>query len=230
MRHILTLLVTMMALQGAPAHAQLALWDTVGGNFSVPVQTISERRFSGVIPQQKDFSCGSAALATLLTYHYERPITEEEALEAMYAVGEQEKIEREGFSLLDMKNYLATLGLRADGYRQSLDQLSSVGIPAIVLINYNGYLHFVVIKGVTDDDVLVGDPALGLRSMGREKFESMWNGILFVIRDDIDIAKSNFNQITEWAMIGQAPITAQATSLQDLSSFYLNLRTAPNYY
>src|SRR5690606_32244328 len=137
------------------------------------VKTLSERRFTQVVHQKYDYSCGSAAVATLLTYHYGNPVTEIDVLNAMYEHGDQEKIKREGFSLLDMKNYLNLIGYQAEGYKESLDKLTSVDIPAIALINRKGYLHFVVIKGVTKDKVSLGDPTLGVIMHDREDFEKM---------------------------------------------------------
>ena len=82
----------------------------VGGRFTVKVTSLKEARFKATTRQQFDFSCGSAALATLLTHHYARPVSEQTVFEAMYALGDQAKIRREGFSLLDMKNYLKAQG------------------------------------------------------------------------------------------------------------------------
>lgn len=232
LRAICVLSMMAAAFIAAPlqnAHAQMSLINGAY-HYHVPVTPMSERKFAGVVKQQYDFSCGSAALATLLTFHYNRPTTEMEALEAMYGVGNKEKIEKEGFSLLDMKKFLKSLTYQADGYQQELDKLRKVGVPAIALINYNGYMHFVVVKGVSSDSVLVGDPALGLRSIDREKFEAMWNGILFVVKDEIVTARSHFNQLSEWANVGQAPLSASTLHEQTLSSFTLNLKTTPNYY
>ena len=58
-----------------------------------------------------------------------------------------------------MKRYLAAHGFEADGFEQPLDKLDEARVPAIVLINENGYHHFVVVKGVQADRVLIGDPA-----------------------------------------------------------------------
>ncbi len=70
-------------------------------------------------------------------------------------------------------------------------------MPAIVLINYKGYQHFVVVKGMRDAMVLVGDPSLGSKLIPREEFESMWsNRILFVIRSHRD--KTAFNSSADW--------------------------------
>ena len=76
---ILTALVLALAASGTAGAAATAAELSMigfGGNFNVPVTSIREGRFQTVIRQEFDFSCGSAALASLLTYHYERPTTE----------------------------------------------------------------------------------------------------------------------------------------------------------
>ena len=90
-------------------------------------------------------------------------MTEQAVFEEMYARGDQDKIRKEGFSLLDMKRYLEARGFEANGYEAPLDKLVGAGIPAIVLINDNGYNHFVVIKGMRGERVLIGDPSGGTR-------------------------------------------------------------------
>ena len=133
-------------------------------SLSFPVHTLRElklqRAFRRTWHQQFDFSCGSAALATLLTFHYDAPIDETSVFKAMFAVGDQPQIRAKGFSLLDMKKFLESRGYKADGVRSSLDTLISVGVPAIALISDHGYRHFVVVKGADHDRVLLGDPAL----------------------------------------------------------------------
>lgn len=177
----------------------------IGGAYSVPATSIKEARFSAMVRQQYDFSCGSAALSTLLTYHYRFPVTEQTVFEEMFAQGEQEKIKQEGFSLLDMKRYLEAHGYEADGFEAPLDKLVSAAIPAIVLINDGGYNHFVVIKGIREQRVLIGDPSGGTRAMARAAFESIWvNQILFVISNRQDVA--GFNQASDWRVVVQAPI------------------------
>ena len=177
----------------------------IGGAFSVPATSIKEARYSAMIRQQFDFSCGSAALSTLLTYHYRFPVSEQIVFEEMFTQGDQEKIKQEGFSLLDMKRYLEAHGYEADGFEAPLEKLSSAGIPAIVLINDNGYNHFVVIKGMRDQRVLIGDPSGGTRAMTQKAFESIWvNQILFVISNRQDVA--GFNQASDWRVAVRAPM------------------------
>ena len=179
----------------------------IGGGSNVTTRTMQEARFAKVVRQQFDFSCGSAALATLLTFHYDRETREQDAFRAMYAAGDKEKIAAAGFSLLDMKTYLESIGYQADGYQASLDTLESAGVPAIALINYKGYRHFVVVKGIQDSEVLIGDPALGIKLMARGEFESLWeNGVLFIIKNQPDVGRQFFNQSTEWSLLARAPI------------------------
>jgi predicted double-glycine peptidase len=206
----------------AAAHAANPVIRSGGGTFSVKVTSMKEARFRKVIKQQYDFSCGSAALATLLTYHYESPVTEQDIFVKMYEAGDQEKIRKEGFSLLDMKQYLEERGFQANGYRASLDKLTEVGIPAIVLITTRGYRHFVVVKGVSEEEVLVGDPALGVRTYERKEFEELWNGILFVATSGVSVAKNYFNADEDWKVRHKAPF-GTALTRQGLATFTMLL-------
>lgn len=212
--------VSAAAFPALPARAGEAVLSSFGGTAMVPVQSLREGRFHSVVRQQHDFSCGSAALATLLTFHYGRPTSEEEAFRVMYAVGDQAAIQKFGFSLSDMQRFLATKGLKADGFRMELAKLAEVGVPAITLINYKEYNHFVVVKGVRETEVLVGDPALGLKTIPRAEFEAMWQGIMFVVRDEIAAARQAFNRDEEWAVRGKAPF-GTALSRQGLATTFL---------
>lgn len=206
-----TLLLVAAVLAASPAAAlagSVALPDGVGNTYSVPVTSVKEARFQTTLKQQYDYSCGSAALAALLTFHYQYQVSEQTVFQKMYNRGDQDKIRQVGFSLLDMKRFLEAIGYQADGIRGSLETLVDLGVPAIVLINDKGYRHFVVLKGVTADRVLIGDPATGTRSLRRDEFEPMWNGILFVIKDQTQVARRFFNQEEEWRLTSSAPVEA----------------------
>jgi predicted double-glycine peptidase len=175
------------------------------GGFSVRVTSLKEARFKTTVPQQYDFSCGSAAMATLLTYQYGVAVNEEQIFVRMFTFGNQAKIRKEGFSLLDMRRYLQSRGFEADGFELPLDKLAEEGVPAIVLLNDRGYRHFVVIKGLRNGRVLMGDPARGTRAMPRSRFEALWdNRVLFVIHNRRDIAR--FNLPRDWSTVPPAPL------------------------
>lgn len=229
LKAILTAMVLVLAAgspESAPRAAELSIVG-YGGNFNVPVVSIREARFQTIIRQQFDFSCGSAALASLLTFHYERPTTEHEVFVSMYEAGDQEKIQQQGFSLLDMKVYLARQGLTADGFQMTLDKVAEVGVPVITLINLGGYRHFVIVKGVRDGEVVVGDPAFGVRIYKVEVFEAIYSGVIFLIRNDAQLARTNFNNQRDWRVRQKAPFGTALTrdSLANftlLSTFMLN--------
>lgn len=189
-----------------------------GATPRIKVASMAERQFTAVVRQQYDFSCGSAALATLLTYHYDRPTSETDAFQAMWDVGDKERIRELGFSLLEMKNYLESIDLKADGFRLTLDRVQEIGVPGIALIDVRGYRHFVVIKGVTEQTVLIGDPSAGVHSMPRHTFEERWDGIVLFVRSEVNRGKSNFNRIEDWRLAPSSPFdrAADQESLQSL--------------
>ena len=102
MRRLLLSLV-LWAVGGAAWPQAAQFLSTGAGDLQVPVTSIRQARWAGTLLQQYDFSCGSAAVATLLTHHYGYPISEQAVFEEMYAGGDQPRIQKEGFSLLDMK-------------------------------------------------------------------------------------------------------------------------------
>lgn len=205
-RHLCMLGLWIAGLWMSAAFAGNINLSGIGGAFTVPAKSLAELRWDTIERQQYDYSCGSAAVATYLSYHYERPTNESEVFQAMYAVGNQEKIRREGFSMLDMKKYLDSRGYNSDGFRMNLDKLAGIGVPGIALINTNGYKHFVVVKGVEADRVVIGDPVLGTIVVDRPLFESIWNGIVLAAREDIETGKDYFNQARDWRLRTRAPI------------------------
>lgn len=176
------------------------------GNFEVEAKSLAEISWEGVVRQQYDFSCGSAALATLLTYHYDRPTTEADVFETMIRNGDREQIETFGFSMLDMKRYLDTHGLNADGFEIALDDFIRIGVPAITLVNTGGYKHFVVVKGMDAENVLVGDPAAGTVVVPKDIFEELWSNKVLGVRNDIEVARANFNNERDWRVRPPSPI------------------------
>ncbi|MFZ1991617.1 MAG: C39 family peptidase [Alphaproteobacteria bacterium] len=208
----------------------VAFWGYSAGDMDIKVKSLKEARFARVVKQQYDFSCGSAALATLLSYHYDQPVSETAVFRQMFAVGDQKHIERYGFSLLDMKRYLESHNYLADGFRISLSRLRELGVPAITLIQVKGYRHFVVVKGIDDSRVLLGDPARGVRSVNVKDFDAAWNGIAFIVRNNADVGKQHFNLKQDWDTLATTPYGV-ALARQSLASFTVNLKDSlPNSF
>jgi predicted double-glycine peptidase len=153
-----------------------------GGTIYKKVESMREARYRDLITQHTDFSCGAAALATILKYAYDRnDINEDVVLAGLFQVSEPSEVMRKGFSLLDIKNYVETLDMRGRGYRVTAKDLEKVKIPTIVLLDIKGYKHFVVFKKATQEKVYVADPALGNKIMDMDDFLAGWNGVLFAV-------------------------------------------------
>jgi len=167
--------ITAALTLGVSAAALSAFADT-------PVRSLREIRQANVVIQRWDVSCGAAALATVLTYHLGRPVSEPVVAQAMLGSTDPLHVKlRGGFSLLDLKRYAQSLGFEADGYaKASLEDLKELR-PAIVPLILFGFPHFVVYRGRVGEYVLLADPAFGNRALEVAKFERAWQNIAFVV-------------------------------------------------
>lgn len=146
-----------------------------------PIQSVRERKFSDLVQQKTDFSCGAAALATILRQAYWLDVSENQIIEGMLAHSDQKLVRVQGFSMLDMKHYVESIGMRARGYRVATETLSEIKIPVVVLMDIRGYKHFVVMQRVDKGWVYIGDPVLGHKRYKVDDFVKGWNGIIFAV-------------------------------------------------
>lgn len=146
---------------------------------SKSVRSLLEIRRENVVIQEWDLSCGAAALATILNFQHGDPVSEREI--AIVMMARKEYLEnpllvrkRQGFSLLDMKQFVETRGYKGIGLgRMSFGDLLK-NAPLIVPVSLHGYQHFVVFRGTLGNRVLLADPAYGNRTMLRSRFERAW--------------------------------------------------------
>lgn len=146
-----------------------------------PIQSVRERKFADLVQQKTDFSCGAAALATILRQAYWLDVSENQIIEGMLAHSDQNLVRVQGFSMLDMKHYVESIGMRARGYRVATETLSEIKIPVVVLMDIRGYKHFVVLQKVQKGWVYIGDPVLGHKRFSVDDFVKGWNGIIFAV-------------------------------------------------
>lgn len=172
------------SLAANPAYpAQISFPHVLPGGATIQKSMLSmrEARYVNLVEQSTDFSCGAAALATILNFAYGRRLTETEVIEGMLKVSDIEQVKEKGFSLLDMKNYVQILGMRGRGYEVEPDTLEKILLPVIVLLDIRGYKHFVVLQKTVNERIYIGDPALGNRVMEKHEFLKSWNGIVFAV-------------------------------------------------
>jgi uncharacterized protein len=153
-----------------------------GALYSHNVESMRDARFRYIVRQHTDYSCGAAALATILRYGYGMDVDERLIIQGLLGVSDPEEVSKRGFSLLDIKHYVQRLGLRGRGYRVTVDRLQTLRVPTIVLMNVKGFSHFVVLKQVHKDTVEIADPMLGNRSLALKDFLAGWpSRALFVV-------------------------------------------------
>ncbi|MFL9960365.1 C39 family peptidase [Paraburkholderia sediminicola] len=167
-----------------------------GAPLTKTVHSMKDIRYSHIVNQQFDFSCGAAALATLLKFAYGIDIPETELIRRMMVFSTPDVVVQNGFSMLDMKKFVETIGLRGRGFRVNTDALHHLQIPVMVLMNIDGYEHFVIVKHAQDGRVFIADPALGNRVVLEEDFAKTWNGLVFAVlgkpfREDSPLLQDN---------------------------------------
>lgn len=153
------------------------------------IKTFKDFRDENVVKQRFDYSCGAAALATLMKYYLHDDIAEEDILKTILTEMDEKELERrkhDGFSLLDLKNYSEKRGYKAAGFKMKMSHLQKLSGPVIVYITPKGYKHFAVFKGIRNDRIYLADPSLGNVRMPVYKFLDMWldengKGIIFAV-------------------------------------------------
>lgn len=143
------------------------------------VMSLLEMRQENVVIQKWDLSCGAAALTTLLDYQHGENLTEKEV--AMHLMKREEYIRdpsvvqrREGFSLRDLKRYVDDIGYKGIAYgKLGLKELEQMA-PIMVPIKTRGYNHFVIVRGMRGNRILIADSAWGNRTMLISDFMDGW--------------------------------------------------------
>jgi predicted double-glycine peptidase len=142
-----------------------------------------------VVRQRFDYSCGAAALATLLRYGFGDPATEQDVLKQLFdLLTDEEKVtsRKEGFSLRDLQRVALARRFKAEGFKIEADDLDKISGPVLVYIEPRGYKHFAVLRGVRGGRAYLADPARGNIRMPLYAFVKTWRradgrGIIFVI-------------------------------------------------
>ncbi|MEY4864431.1 MAG: hypothetical protein RLZ51_2526 [Pseudomonadota bacterium] len=176
----------LMSVVGSPVGAMTVRWSdsTEGGlnqEIDRPVMSMKTLRTRGVQLQRTDYSCGAAALATVLRQQFSINTDEDQVIRGMLQFANPTVVQQSGFSLLDMRRYVDSLGLRGSGFRIGPERLFELKVPVISLIDAKGYRHFVIIKHAAAGRVHVADPSFGHRVHRIEDFVEMWSGVILAV-------------------------------------------------
>ncbi|MDQ0140865.1 C39 family peptidase [Cupriavidus necator] len=131
-----------------------------------PVRSWKTMRDEGVVKQQYDYSCGAAALATLLQHYYGEAVSEADVLQQIAAKGPA--------TLSSLSAAARHFGYEARGYALSLEALRQVNLPAIVFLHVGNDNHFSVLRSIDAHAVALADPSLGNRIYSATDFLRLW--------------------------------------------------------
>lgn len=148
-------------------------------------QSFQQRRYAVVVRQVLEYSCGSASLATLLTYHLATPTTEMEVIGILRQryPGEEEWRQKQtaGFSFEDIIFAADRLGFAAQAARTGLAELPRMAGPVIVHLNKGDWQHFSVLRVARGGFYYMADPIQGLVTMMDDEFRREFTGAVLAV-------------------------------------------------
>lgn len=134
-----------------------------------------------MILQSEIAECGHACIAMVCNY-WGHDID-------LYGIRKISKPSNKGVTLLDITNILEKLDLKTRALKVSIEELHLIKCPAIIHWNMN---HFVVLKEVKKNIIVINDPGSGVRQCSLEEFSKSFTGIVLEIEKTAD-----FNAISE---------------------------------
>ncbi|MEY2613921.1 MAG: hypothetical protein RL069_2733 [Planctomycetota bacterium] len=166
--------------------SMVPIWDQTR-QFSIFVRNAKEIRTAGTVLQQRDFSCGAAALATVLNKFWGDKADETSLLIAIATTLTRAELEeriKNGLTLTDLKRVCDRFGYTTVLGKLTIDKLAESKVPLIVGITVNDYDHFVVVRGADKHFVYLADPAVGRMRVPIEEFAEQWqkNAVLVVVK------------------------------------------------
>jgi predicted double-glycine peptidase len=220
---------TLLAAGGWLARQALAEEKPLNINLRAPIRdeerrfrrypkTLTDLRRQNVVMQQREYSCGAAALATLIRYHWGDPVSElqilREVVKLLTAEEMKERIQN-GLSLTDLRRTAVRMGYLATIGKLEFEKLQESKIPLVVGITVNEFDHFVVYRGDDGYNVYLADPARGNLRTPIKEFLKQWqkNAVLVVVKPGVDEVRTS-----------ALTLSVEEKSLGELNSWYLRDR------
>ena len=158
-----------------------ASYATAKTDATATFETWIAQRDAGVVRQERDFSCGLAALATVLTHYYRDPTSESELFEDLLRLREPESGRQDpsqvqasqALSFDELAKLGAVRGYAVLGVSMHLDDLVKLRRPVIVALDQTGDAHFTVLRAASSRGAFnLADPSWGNVWLGRPEFRT----------------------------------------------------------
>ena len=132
-----------------------------------------------VVRQFDEADCAVAALASVARFHGRSVATT--------FIRDAAGTDTEGTSLRGICRAAEAIGLAAEGVKVSRDRVEGLALPAIIHWDRQ---HWVVLYRVEGDEVVVGDPATGLRRLTRAELDQAWSGYAALLTPTAALAEA----------------------------------------
>ena len=144
--------------------------------FPTPAQGVNHL-WQGVVrrypffAQQSASDCGAACLVMIGRYWGKNF--------SVNRLRDLANVDRNGASLRGLAAAAESLGLTTRPVRASLDMLAQQPLPAIA--HWEGK-HYIVVYHIGNKEVIVGDPAIGQRTLSYREFKADWTGYALLVQ------------------------------------------------
>jgi predicted double-glycine peptidase len=159
---------------------------------TTPTKSWQSQKFQAITKQWRDFSCGPAAISTLISSYLGGDMNEEKVWQQIKTQSDTAHIaviEKNGASFLDLKKATVALGYQAEGYKINFEELLKITDPVIVHMNKLGFKHYSVYRGHFSGRVYLADSLRGNITLSQAQFQAEWSGnVLAVWQSGKDIA------------------------------------------
>lgn len=156
-----------------------------GRKFAKRVTSWKALKQRNIVMQNRDYSCGAAALATITNYYWGDDHSEEFFLVAIASILTDEEMKdrvENGLAMSDLRRVAVKTGYQAVVGRLTFEKLMEAKVPLIVGISVEDYDHFVVYRGFDGYYVYMADPIRGNIRIPACTFIEQWqeNAVLAV--------------------------------------------------
>ena len=132
---------------------------------------LTRRVRTPLVFQMETIECGAACLAAVLR-HFGHWVSLEEMREAC-------DVGRDGCSAADIVRAARQYRMEATGWRQDLEDLPGLALPAILFWEFR---HFVVLEGIGKRGYFLNDPSRGRRVVDEDTFDRGFTGVALELK------------------------------------------------
>jgi len=161
------------------------------------VWSYKEMRERQVVMQKLDYSCGAAALATIVKYYWGDNVDENTFLSLIPRLNlTQEQVKdriENGLTLTDLRDLANLAGYQSSMGKVTFEELAEAKVPVIVGITVRKHDHFAVFRGTDGYYVYLADSIRGQIRVPITDFAQQWqkNAILVVAKPNAKVKDIN---------------------------------------